>query len=143
MRILIEYCVVNHLEDWVNELFLSCRFEAQRKGPFNEYVYNFFKCLSMERLQYAEGYYAEKAPIDQFWESNGYRIQRRCPHLKADLSRFAEIENGVLSLRAGQPAARREPRSASCETVRRRRPDQTGDGSAAVAQWQSLALPRQ
>jgi UDP-MurNAc hydroxylase len=96
-RRLIEYCVVNHLEDWVNELFLSCRFEAQRKGPFNEYVYNFFKCLSMERLQYAEGYYAEKAPIDQFWESNGYRIQRRCPHLKADLSRFAEIENGVLT----------------------------------------------
>jgi len=96
-RRLIEYCVVHHLEDWVNELFLSCRFEAQRKGPFNEYVYNFFKCLSMERLQYAEGYYAEQAPIDQFWESNGYRIQRRCPHLKADLSRFAQIEDGVLT----------------------------------------------
>jgi UDP-MurNAc hydroxylase len=96
-RSLIEYCIVNHLEDWVNELFLSCRFQAQRKGPFNEYVYNFFKCLTMERLQYAEGYYAEQAPIDQFWESGGYRIQRRCPHLKADLSRFAQIENGVLT----------------------------------------------
>jgi UDP-MurNAc hydroxylase len=96
-RRLIEYCIVHHLEDWVNELFLSCRFQAQRNGPFNEYVYNFFKCLSMERLQYAEGYYAEKAPIDQFWESEGYRIQRRCPHLKADLSRFAQIEDGVLT----------------------------------------------
>jgi nitrite reductase/ring-hydroxylating ferredoxin subunit len=31
------------------------------------------------------------------WESNGYRIQRRCPHLKADLTRFAKIENGVLT----------------------------------------------
>jgi UDP-MurNAc hydroxylase len=96
-RRLIEYCILHHLEDWVNELFLSCRFQAQRKGPFNEYVYNFFKCLSMERLQYAEGYYAEQAPVDQFWESSGYRIQRRCPHLKADLSRFAQIENGVLT----------------------------------------------
>lgn len=96
-RRLIEYCIIHHVEDWINELFLSCRFRAQRKGPFNEYVYNFFKCLSMERLQYAEGYYAEKAPLEQFWESSGYRIQRRCPHLKADLSRFAQIEDGVLT----------------------------------------------
>jgi UDP-MurNAc hydroxylase len=96
-RALIEHCIVDHVEDWVNDIFLSCRFEAERKGAFNEYVYNFFKCLSMERLQYAEGYYAERAPIDQFWEAEGYRIQRRCPHLKADLTKFAEIENGVLT----------------------------------------------
>jgi UDP-MurNAc hydroxylase len=31
------------------------------------------------------------------WESHGYRIQRRCPHLKADLTRFGEIEHGVLT----------------------------------------------
>ena len=31
------------------------------------------------------------------WETHGYRIQRRCPHLKADLSRFATIEDGVLT----------------------------------------------
>jgi len=96
-RGLIEYCILHHREDWVNELFLSCRFRARRKGPFNEYVYNFFKCLSMERLQYAEGYYAEKAPVEQFWESSGYLIQRRCPHLKADLTRFAQIDGGVLT----------------------------------------------
>ena len=51
----------------------------------------------MERLQYAEGYYAEKAPVQTLWESEGYRIQRRCPHLKADLTRFAHIEDGVLT----------------------------------------------
>jgi len=51
----------------------------------------------MERLQYAEGYYTELAPEQQLWESHGYRIQRRCPHLKADLARFAHIENGVLT----------------------------------------------
>jgi UDP-MurNAc hydroxylase len=96
-RALIEYCIVHHEEDWINQIFLSCRFEAQRKGAYNEYIYNFFKCLTPERLQYAEGYYAEKTAVHQLWESNGYRIQRRCPHLKADLTRFAKIENGVLT----------------------------------------------
>jgi UDP-MurNAc hydroxylase len=96
-RALVEHCVLVHAEDWVNELFLSCRFQARRKGAFNEYVYNFFKCLSMERLQYAEGYYAEQSPVEQFWEAEGYRIQRRCPHLKADLTKFSQIENGVLT----------------------------------------------
>jgi UDP-MurNAc hydroxylase len=96
-RSLLEYCIVNHLEDWVNELFLSFRFQARRKGPYNEYVYTFFKCLSMERLQYAEGYYAERFSADQFWEIAGYRIQRRCPHLKADLTKFGRIEDGVLT----------------------------------------------
>ena len=94
---LLEYCILNHEEDWINQIFLSCRFEAERKGAYNEYVYNFFKCLSPERLQYAEGYYAEKSSDKQLWESHGYRIQRRCPHLKADLTRFARIENGVLT----------------------------------------------
>lgn len=94
---MIEWLIVNHAEDWINELFLSCRFKAQRKGAYNEYVYNFFKCLSMERLQYAEGYYAEKSSEQQLWEAEGYRIQRRCPHLKADLTRFAHIEDGVLT----------------------------------------------
>jgi UDP-MurNAc hydroxylase len=94
---LVEYCILHHLEDWVNELFLSFRFEAERKGPYNEYVYTFFKCLSMERLQYAEGYYAERSSADQFWEVDGYRIQRRCPHLKADLTKFGRIEDGILT----------------------------------------------
>ena len=31
------------------------------------------------------------------WECGGYRIQRRCPHLKADLTRFGQVENGVLT----------------------------------------------
>jgi UDP-MurNAc hydroxylase len=94
---LVETCLLRHEEDWVNELFLSCRFEAARKGPYNEYVYNFFKCLSLERLEYAEGYYVEQSADQQLWECDGYRIQRRCPHLKADLPRFAQVENGILT----------------------------------------------
>jgi len=94
---LVESCIENRYEDWINHLFLSCRFEAERKGPYNEYVYNFFKTLSQERVQYAEGYYAEQSHDEQLIECDGYRIQRRCPHLKADLARFGEVEDGVLT----------------------------------------------
>jgi UDP-MurNAc hydroxylase len=96
-RALIESCILHHYEDWINELFLSCRFEAERKGPFNEYVYNFFKCLSEERIQYAEGYYAEQFHEQQMWECGDYLVQRRCPHLKADLTRFGVVEDGILT----------------------------------------------
>ncbi len=94
---LVEDCILQHHEDWLNKIFLSFRFEAQRKGPYNEYVSNFFLCLAPERIQYAEKFYAEKADIQQLWESDGYRIQRHCPHLKADLTRFGKIENGILT----------------------------------------------
>ena len=94
---LVEYCIVNHEEDWVNHIFLSCRFEAERKGQYNEFLYSFFKCLSAERIQYAEGFYAERDTDNQFFECEGYMVQRRCPHLKADLTRFGEVENGVLT----------------------------------------------
>ena len=94
---LIEWCIVHHVEDWINDLFLSCRFEAERKGAYNEYIYNFFKCLSPERLEYAEGYYAERSTDQQFIELEGYKVQRRCPHLKADLARFGKVEDGVLT----------------------------------------------
>ncbi|MDP9405374.1 MAG: MBL fold metallo-hydrolase [Actinomycetota bacterium] len=96
-RALVEWCILRREEDWVNELFLSCRFEAERDGPFNEYVYNFFKCLSPERVGYAEGYYAEQAPVRELWQFGDYLVQRRCPHLKADLARFGSVEDGVLT----------------------------------------------
>lgn len=94
---LIEACIVNEEVDWVNSLFLSYRFRAEREGPYNEYVYNFFKCLSLERLQYAEGYYAEQTDGHELFRIDGHMIQRRCPHLKADLARFGRAENGILT----------------------------------------------
>lgn len=94
---LVEACIADGEEDWVNSLFLSCRFEADRDGKYNEYVYNFFKCLTPERLQYAEGYYAEQSRVQELWRFDGHLVQRRCPHLKADLARFGEVENGVLT----------------------------------------------
>lgn len=96
-RELIESCVRRRLPDWVNELFLSMRFSASRKGPYNDYVYTFFKCLTEERLQYAEGFYADRGPSQGTWEVAGYRVQSRCAHMKADLTRFGSVDDGVLT----------------------------------------------
>ncbi|MGH3734805.1 MAG: Rieske 2Fe-2S domain-containing protein [Micromonosporaceae bacterium] len=96
-RRLVEHLL--HIEeiDWVNSLFLSCRFSAARIGQYNEFVYTYFKCLSEERLNYAEGWYAEQKPDAEDIGLDGWTVQRRCPHLKADLSRFGKVEDGVLT----------------------------------------------
>ena len=96
-RDLIEHLVAIHEIDWVNSLFLSCRFTAARVGPYNEFVYAFFKCLGEERLNYAEGWFAEQNTDDENIELEGWEVQRRCPHLKADLTKFGKVEDGVLT----------------------------------------------
>lgn len=98
-RAYIEHQIVEHEVDWSNSLFLSCRFSAQRIGPYNEFVYLFFKCLSEERLNYAEGWFAEQNDTEaaETITLDGWDVQRRCPHLKADLSRFGNIDDGVLT----------------------------------------------
>ncbi|HEV2361793.1 MAG TPA: Rieske 2Fe-2S domain-containing protein [Acidimicrobiales bacterium] len=95
-RRLVEALLATEEIDWVNSLFLSMRFKAARKGAFNEYLYTFFKCLSPERLSYAEGWYDEKEHSHELVRIGDWMVQRRCPHLKADLSRFGEICDGVL-----------------------------------------------
>ncbi|QSB13500.1 MBL fold metallo-hydrolase [Natronosporangium hydrolyticum] len=98
-RALVENLLHSGEVDWVNSLFLSCRFSAARIGQYNEFVYSFFKCLSEERLQYAEGWYDEheKAVDAEDIQLGDWLVQRRCPHLKADLSRFGIIEGETLT----------------------------------------------
>jgi UDP-MurNAc hydroxylase len=98
-RALLEQQVVDHQVDWSNSLFLSCRFSATRIGPYNEFVYTFFKCLSEERINYVEGWYVESdaATAAETTVLDGWEVQRRCPHLKADLSRFGQVDDGVLT----------------------------------------------
>jgi UDP-MurNAc hydroxylase len=96
-RALVEHLLFIDEVDWVNSLFLSCRFTAARIGQYNEFVYAFFKCLSEERLQYAEGWYAEQRPDAEDITLGGWVVQRRCPHLKADLTRFGIIEGDQLT----------------------------------------------
>jgi UDP-MurNAc hydroxylase len=98
-RALIERLLHTGEVDWVNSLFLSCRFSAARIGQYNEFVYSFFKCLSEERLQYAEGWYDEheRATDAEDIQLGDWLVQRRCPHLKADLSRFGVIDGTTLT----------------------------------------------
>lgn len=98
-RPIVERLIADHEIDWVNTLFLSMRFEAHRAGPYNEYLYSWFKCLNEERLEYAEGWYAERADSGEEIELDGWCMQRRCPHLKADLSHFGSVDDGVLTCR--------------------------------------------
>ena len=99
-RRLIEALLERHVEDWVNSLFLSSRFVGHRPDPsnFNEFVMTFFKALSSERISYVERSYRERREqADEFFERDGWRIERFCPHRQADLTRFGEIADGLLT----------------------------------------------
>jgi UDP-MurNAc hydroxylase len=83
--------------DWVNTIFLSTRFRAWRVGGYNEYLYTFFKCLTDERIAYADGWFAETHDDSASVTLDGWEVQRRCPHLKADLSKFGVVEGDTLT----------------------------------------------
>lgn len=83
--------------DWVNTIFLSTRFQAWRIGGYNEFLYTFFKCLTDERIAYADGWFAEAHDDSASCELAGWEVQRRCPHLKADLSKFGVVEGNTLT----------------------------------------------
>jgi UDP-MurNAc hydroxylase len=101
-RELVETVVASRAVDWSNALFLSCRFKAWRAGSFNEYVYNFFKSLSPERMRRAEA--EARRRLDPTRDGlaaeeirfGDYMVERLCPHRQADLSVFGEVEDGEL-----------------------------------------------
>ena len=99
-RRLLEALLERHTTDWVNSLFLSCRFTAHRSDAanFNEFVMTFFKALTPGRIGYVERCFRERHDLDdEFFERDGWRIERWCPHRQADLTRFGEIADGVLT----------------------------------------------
>ncbi len=83
--------------DWSNSLFLSMRFSASRIGKFNEYLYTFFKCLSPDRLDYVENWYSEQSDTGEDIALDGWIVQRRCPHLHADLAQFGSTDGSTLT----------------------------------------------
>ena len=101
-RELVETVTERRAHDWSNALFLSCRFTAWREGPFNEYVYNFFKSLSVERMARTEAEAKRKLNPDrggiaeQSIIIGEYEMQRTCPHRAADLTVFGEISGDDL-----------------------------------------------
>jgi UDP-MurNAc hydroxylase len=94
---LVRTVLRDHEPDWVNTIFLSTRFTAWRVGGYNEYLYTFFKCLTDERIAYADGWFAETHDDSASVTVDGWEIQRRCPHLKADLSKFGVVEGNTLT----------------------------------------------
>lgn len=96
-RPLIEQLIAEHQVDWVNSLFLSMRFSARRIGAYNEHVYTFFKCLAPDRLMYAEGWYADQDQDEDDIRLGDWIVQRRCPHLRGDLSRFGVTDGSTLT----------------------------------------------
>lgn len=101
-RELVETVAAARAVDWSNALFLSCRFRAWREGPFNEYLYNFFKSLSVERMRRAEAEAIRKTDPDrggiagQEIRIGAHICERACPHRQADLSVFGEIDGNQL-----------------------------------------------
>jgi UDP-MurNAc hydroxylase len=95
-RPLIETVAAQRAVDWSNSLLLSARFSAWRDGDFNEYLYNFFKSLSVERMRRTEAEAIRKldppTETEPEIELGPYVVQRRCPHRNADLSVFGELE---------------------------------------------------
>jgi UDP-MurNAc hydroxylase len=99
-RPLLELVVAERAVDWSNSLLLSCRFRAWREGEFNEYLYNFLKSLSPERIARAEDEARAKLappPDVEDIELGGYVMERWCPHRRADLSVFGRVDGGVLT----------------------------------------------
>ena len=98
-RELVETVAAQRAVDWSNSLFLSVRFSAWRANDFNEYLYNFFKSLSVERMRRTEAEAVRKlhppTEVEPDIELGDYVMQRRCPHRNADLSVFGEIEQGA------------------------------------------------
>jgi UDP-MurNAc hydroxylase len=101
-RELVETVAAQRAVDWSNALFLSCRFRAWRSGAFNEYLYNFFKSLSAERMRRTEAEarrFLDPLRSDLAGEEiriGDYIVERLCPHRQADLSVFGEIDDGEL-----------------------------------------------
>ncbi len=98
-RRLVETVVAQNAVDWSDKLFLSCRFGAWRSGAYNEYLYNFFKSLSVERMQRTEAEAVRKIappePSDEI-RIGDHIVERYCPHRRADLGVFGESDGSTL-----------------------------------------------
>ena len=97
-RPLVETVTEARAVDWSNSLLLSVRWTGWRAGDFNEYLYNFLKSLSTERMRRTEAEAVRKlnppTETEPDIELGDYVVERRCPHRSADLTVFGEIETG-------------------------------------------------
>jgi len=90
------------ITDWVNSIFLSTRFRAWRVGGYNEFLYTFFKCLTPERINYADGWFSEQHDDTADIVLDGWQVQKRQDTRLAELARRGQP--GV-ALRGAVPVA--------------------------------------
>src|SRR5262249_39011517 len=143
-RELVETVAAERANDWSNALFLSCRFKAWRAGAFNEYVYSFFRSLSEERMRRTEAEAVraldpqQKVIATETIRIADYLVERTCPHNRADLAVFGEIEGGELVCTLH--GYRFDVQTGECTTaqnrpLRIRRADLVRDGRHAGTEW--------
>jgi UDP-MurNAc hydroxylase len=95
---LVSTNIRDHEIDWSNSIFLSMQFSVGRSGKFNEFLTTFLKCLSVDRIEYVENWYQEQTDQTEDAEIGDWVVQRRCPHLRADLTKTGKVdEDGVLT----------------------------------------------
>lgn len=95
---LVSTNIRDHEIDWSNSIFLSMQFQVGRSGKFNEFLTTFLKCLSVDRIEYVENWYQEQTDQTEDAEIGDWVVQRRCPHLRADLTKTGKVdEDGVLT----------------------------------------------
>src|SRR6478736_1036877 len=95
---LVSTNIADHEIDWSNSIFLSMQFAVGRSGKFNEFLTTFLKCLSRDRIEYVENWYQEQTDQTEDAEIGDWLVQRRCPHLRADLTRTGTVDgDGILT----------------------------------------------
>ena len=147
-RALVESCIERHVEDWVNELFLSCRFRAHRDGSVQRVRLHVLQVPLARADGVLRGPLREPGPSrsDEMFRCGDYLVQKRCPHLRADLERFGD-GRGRRARVHGAPLAVR-PRDRALPHVGRRRapaahdPDRPSTGSPPRCSSISTRTPR-
>ena len=95
---LVSTNIAEHEIDWSNSIFLSMQFAVGRSGKFNEFLTTFLKCLSPDRIEYVENWYSEQTDQTEDAQIGDWTVQRRCPHLRADLSKTGKVDaDGILT----------------------------------------------
>ena len=126
--------------------FCRCRFRAWRAGAFNEFLYNFFKSLSPERMRRAEA--EARQQLDPTRVISPVRNAHRRLHLRAAVPAPAGRSQRVRRDRRGRigvhvarledstsrPAAATPQRTAAADAQGRRRRTDSEDNTAPGAQ---------
>jgi len=85
--------------DW-EIAFLSCKCKFKRNpDKFNDWVLSFFRNLDKNLLMNIKKEVSKNMSDESYFEVNGHKIQRFCPHMKYDLERHGEVDENKKVIR--------------------------------------------